>query len=311
MTKNELIVLQNLDYELKIERTLLRIREAVSYHGYENLFTCFSGGKDSTVLHYLVKSVDNRIPPVYSKTGLDFPEVVSFAEAQENIIIVKPEKSFRQVIFEEGYPVVSKDVSMKIKRIRDESGKYSCAYLNFIEGKKQDGSNVASATKLAKCHHYLLDAPFKISDECCNILKERPLINYQNENSKIPFIGVMAAESDRRTRSYLKTDCNVYNKHSGGIKPIGFWTEQDVLRFIYENHLEIASVYGDIVFEDGYYYATGEHRTGCIYCPFGVKYDSEEENRFQRLKRTHPRLYDYCLNNLGFKEVFDYVGIKY
>ena len=51
-------------------------------------------------------------------------------------------------------------------------------------------------------------------------------------------------------------------------------------------------------------------RTGCIWCMLGINYD-KEPNRFQRLKETHPNLYDYCINKLNMKEVLDYIGAKY
>ena len=39
---------------------------------------------------------------------------------------------------------------------------------------------------------------------------------------------------------------------------------------------------------------TGCDRTGCIFCMFGCHLE-KEPNRFQRLKQTHPRQYQYCI----------------
>ena len=39
---------------------------------------------------------------------------------------------------------------------------------------------------------------------------------------------------------------------------------------------------------------TGCDRTGCIFCGFGAHLE-KGESRFQRLKKTHPRQYDYCM----------------
>lgn len=39
---------------------------------------------------------------------------------------------------------------------------------------------------------------------------------------------------------------------------------------------------------------TGCDRTGCIFCMFGCHLE-KEPNRFQRLKETHPRQYQYCI----------------
>ena len=69
---------------------------------------------------------------------------------------------------------------------------------------------------------------------------------------------------------------------------------------------------------------TGCDRTGCIFCMFGCHLE-KEPNRFQRLKETHPRQYDYCINGgemvngkcqpnkegLGLGKVLDYIGVPY
>ena len=78
-----------------------------------------------------------------------------------------------------------------------------------------------------------------------------------------------------------------------------------------EKELEspIAAVYGDIVAVDkfGNEYdpyntlipdctlkCTGCDRTGCVYCGFGF-HNERGETRFQRLAKTHPRQYEYCI----------------
>ena len=93
---------------------------------------------------------------------------------------------------------------------------------------------------------------------------------------------------------------------------MSFWTEQDVLQYIKQYNVPIASVYGDIVYEtdpDQIRFedlgadacttekltTTGCRRTGCIFCAFGCHLE-KEPSRFQRLKETHPKQYDYCIN---------------
>lgn len=41
----------------------------------------------------------------------------------------------------------------------------------------------------------------------------------------------------------------------------------------------------------------------------------KEPNRFQQLKQTHPKIWEYCMKpwdegGLGMKEVLDYVNVK-
>ena len=38
---------------------------------------------------------------------------------------------------------------------------------------------------------------------------------------------------------------------------------------------------------------------------------NDEDNRYLRLEQTHPKLHNHIINNLGFKEVLEYMNIKY
>jgi len=54
----------------------------------------------------------------------------------------------------------------------------------------------------------------------------------------------------------------------------------------------------------------GYLRTGCMFCMFGVHLE-KEPNRFQLMSKTHPKLYDYCINNLGCGKVLDAINVNY
>ena len=121
----------------------------------------------------------------------------------------------------------------------------------------------------------------------------------------------MASESRLRTQQYLKQGCNGFNNKIPTSTPMAFWTEQDVLQYLYKNKIPYASVYGDIeIDKNGKYYTTGCRRTGCMFCGYGCHLE-KEPNRFQRLKLTHPKQYDYIINKLGFKEVLEFLKINY
>ena len=112
-------------------------------------------------------------------------------------------------------------------------------------------------------------------------------------------------------QKWLQNGCNAFDCKRPISNPMSFWTEQDVLQYIKENNIKIASVYGDIVYEDrdgqtrlegcGKLCTTGCQRTGCIFCGFGAHLE-KGEGRFQRLHRTHPKLYDYCMNGGAYGE---------
>ena len=301
MNKTELTMLQALPLELKIAKSKLRIEEWVRYMGKENVYVSFSGGKDSTVLLHLVRSLYPDIPAVFVDTGLEYPEIKQFVKGIENVTILRPEMSFKQVIEKYGYPMISKEQANYLDDIRNST--------EYMRNRRINGDS-QGRYKLSKKYHYLIDAPFKISHRCCNVMKKKPVKKYEKETGKAPFIGTMACESTLREQAYLRNGCNAFDSKRPLSTPIGFWTEQDVLEYIVTNNIQIASAYGDIVKKEGKYSTTKCDRTGCIFCGFGVHLE-KGENRYQRLERTHPQLHDYCMNKLGFKDVCEFMNIPY
>jgi len=51
---------------------------------------------------------------------------------------------------------------------------------------------------------YLVDAPFNISDYCCDIMKKQPAHKYQKETGRYPIIGTLAEESISRRNIWLQ-----------------------------------------------------------------------------------------------------------
>lgn len=56
---------------------------------------------------------------------------------------------------------------------------------------------------------------------------------------------------------------------------------------------------------------TGCDRTGCIACGFGCHLNDDQ--RFVRLKRTHPGIYEFLFKDtsdggLGYKELIDWIN---
>ena len=59
--------------------------------------------------------------------------------------------------------------------------------------------------------------------------------------------------------------------------------------------MTLESVYGEIVEnKNGKLHTTGRSRTGCVFCGFGAHLE-KEPNRFQMLKQTHPKFWNYCM----------------
>lgn len=264
----------------------------------------FSGGKDSTVLLDLARKIDPDMPAVFVNTGLEYPEIISFVRSIENVIWLKPDMSFKSVLEEYGYPIVSKEVTYRIARAR----KGSNWAIMHLKGLSVDGCKSSYNARYIKWRH-LLEAPFKISDKCCDVMKKKPLKKFSKESGLAEIVGTMASESFRRQSNYLKTGCNAYHLHKS--QPMSFWTEQDVLEYLYSFNKPFSEIYGGItVDENGKYKTTGVKRTGCMFCMFGVQLE-KTPNRFQLMRATHPKHYNHCINVLGCGKVLDYLNVPY
>ena len=116
--------LRALPLERKIQISQTRIIEWYNhYHG--NVVVSFSGGKDSTVLLHLVRSIFPDVKAVFFNTGLEYPEIQKHVMSIDNVDIVRPTMRFNEVISTYGYPLIGKEVAEAIfyaRRIRSQSG---------------------------------------------------------------------------------------------------------------------------------------------------------------------------------------------
>jgi 3'-phosphoadenosine 5'-phosphosulfate sulfotransferase (PAPS reductase)/FAD synthetase len=303
-TPEDLKTMQSWPLKRKIQVTQTRILEFYQRFGGA-VTVSISGGKDSAVLLDLARRCYTDIEAVYVNTGLDFPEVRRFAADTPNVTVLQPKMRFDEVVREYGWCYPSKDVALSVYYAR----KGSRWAIDRFNGVNADGTT----SNWRKSHYvkwkYLVDSPFKISHMCCGIMKEAPLEAYEKQSGKHPMVGTMAVESERRRQAWLQTGCNNFKtKHPVG-KPLSFWTNQDVLRYIRDFKIPIASVYGEIVEDSkGQLSTTGEQRTSCVFCPVGCHRD--KINRFQRMAVSHPKLHEYCMDSLGLGEFLDFIGVE-
>ena len=113
-TLDELKLLQALPLELKIAKTKARIKEWVDFYGVDGVYISFSGGKDSTVLLHIARSMYPNIKAVFSDTGLELPSIRSFVKTHENVDWLKPKLTFGEIVKQYGYPLFSKEISHAI-----------------------------------------------------------------------------------------------------------------------------------------------------------------------------------------------------
>ena len=321
-TIEDLRYFQRLPLDIKVAMTKTRIREWVNHYGVNGVYISFSGGKDSTVLLHIARQDYPDIKAVFVDTGLEYPEIKQFVRTHDNVEIVRPKNTFKQVICEYGYPMLSKAIAHNVSIARS----------------KPDGSIAKNCFAEKKTGRYamhkwtpLTKVDFKISEKCCDNMKKKPT----KKLDKYAITATMTVESKFREQKWLQNGCNAFDCKRPISNPMSFWTEQDVLQYIEENNIPIASVYGDIVYEDmdgqtrfegcGELCTTGCKRTGCYACCFGLHLE-KGKTRFQLLKETHPRLYDFCIgggehdsdgiwkpnkNGLGMEHVFESLNSIY
>ena len=85
-----------------------------------NAYLSFSGGKDSTILHYLLDMAlpNNNIPRVFIDTGIEYQMIRDFvlelASKDSRFIVLKPSKPIKATLEKVGYPFKSKQHSHNI-----------------------------------------------------------------------------------------------------------------------------------------------------------------------------------------------------
>ena len=295
--------------ERKIQVTQTRIIEWYMKNK-GNVYVSFSGGKDSTVLLDIVRKIYPDVPAVFLDTGLEYPELREFVKTFSNVVWLKPEMNFRKVIETYGYPLISKEVSQKIYEARKYPG-------GVVAGRFQENNahNIKYGNRYSMVKWcWLKESNIPISHKCCVVMKKKPAKQFEKKTGLRPIVATMACESSLRKTEWLKHGCNAFDSKRPISQPISFWTEQDVLRYIKEYDLSYAPVYGDIVEDqNGRLRTTKCDRTGCVFCGFGCHLE-KEPNRFQRLKETHPKLWQYCMKpwdsgGLGMREVLEFIGV--
>lgn len=317
------------------------------------VYVSFSGGKDSTVLLHMVRDMYPDVEAVFVNTGLEYPEIQQFVKSFSNVTILRPKMRFDEVIKKYGYPMISKEVSNTIygakNNIKEKQYSLRLAKLGILDteygGLQNDGKyhyheTIKGSKFTCRKYRQLIDLDANFSDICCNIMKKEPFAQYEKQTHKKPFMATMTTESMLREKNWLKMGCNAFESKKPKSAPMSFWTEQDILQYIKTRNLSICSVYGDVIYAEDFgqthieeytkyspdkLITTGCDRTGCIFCGFGCHLD-KAPSRFQRLKETHPRQYQYCLDGgehdesgvwkpnkqgLGMKHIFDELNMIY
>lgn len=262
-------------------------------------YVSFSGGKDSTVLLDMIRRfLKPDIKAVFCNTGNEFPEIVKFVRRAENVTVIRPEMTVRQVLEKYGFPLISKEQALYIRQAKTTKS----ARLLALRLNGTDQKNGMVYGKISEKWKHLIKAPFMLSEKCCDCLKKRPFAKYNKQTGELPILGMMAGESRGRMRGYLaRGGCNSFSENHPISYPLSIWTDADIWAYIKEFKVPYCELYDK-----------GADRTGCMFCGFGAHI--EKTSRFASLRELHPKAYDifmsYTNNGVTYREALERIGVQ-
>lgn len=244
-----------------------------------NAYLSFSGGKDSTILHYLLDMAlpNNRIPRVFIDTGIEYKMIREFvlrlAKNDDRFVILKPTQNIKQMLEKYGYPFKSKQHSHNLYVYQNSGiGLSVKRYLGLIESNTK--------FRCPKMLQYQFTPEFKIkcSDNCCRKMKKEPIKKWEKQNNRhIAITGMRNSEGGERAsiKGCILTDKNgKLTKFHPLIKVNDEWENW----FVKQKHIELAPLY---------YPQYNFKRTGCKGCPFSL--DLQEQLEIMELYMPNER----------------------
>lgn len=253
-----------MDNELVLFDRIEIIKTTIAKYGEENFYISFSGGKDSTVLHYLVDMAipGNNIPRVFINTGIEYFDIVKFvkelANKDDRFIILQPAQSIKKICETYGYPFKSKEHSLKVGLY--QNGSRSKSVLAYKNGFDDIESSRFQCPK-SLLYQYEDTFEIKISDKCCYKLKKEPIHKWEKANNKpIAITGMRKEEGGQRANI---ASCIITRK-SKVVKfhPLLVVDEEFEDWFIKKYNVQLCKLY---------YPPYNFDRTGCKGCPFALK----------------------------------------
>ena len=313
--KENIIAMQKWSLEKKIEHSTKRIKEFYAKQDGK-VYVAFSGGKDSTVLLHLIRSIYPNAVAVFSNTTNEYVEILKFIKTIDNVIEVKPKMNFKETVQKYGFPLVSKKVARQIHDLKNPTKNNVASRNLYLTGIKRDGTTTKSF-KLSKKWHKLIETQFDITNKCCDVLKKEPMHRFEKESKLVPFVGTTIDESTQRKQSWLETGCNTYKGDNIKSRPISIWSEQDIWDYLKNYNVPYSEIYDDKKDADGNVIVKGEIKTGCAYCGFGAGFDKSniiDKNRYERLAIRKPHQFKKMMelenNGVCFKDALSFVGVN-
>ena len=242
------------------------IKDTIKKYGEDNFYLSFSGGKDSTILHYLIDMAlpNNKIPRVFINTGIEFVKIVEFvtelAKKDTRFVIVKPSQPIKRTLDIYGYPFKSKGHSLRVQQFnKGTNSKFIKKYLGQTDYK---GKFMCPKMLL---YQFEERGKYNYSNLCCQKMKKEPAHKWAKENKKsIVITGMRAEEGGNRER----LGC-IITDSKGKIQkfhPLIKVDEEFENWFIEKHNIKLCELY---------YPPYNFDRTGCKGCPFNIKIQEE------------------------------------
>lgn len=276
------------------------------------VYKSFSGGKDSTVMKYLIDKwclimKYPKIQDVFNDTTNEHKEILDFVKSfGDDIIWLKPKMTFAQTLKKYGFPLISKEQSMAISRYKLTKSEDVKKFR--LTGYRSDGIK-RTVGVISKKWAFMIEAPFDVTNRCCDILKKDPVKRFEKKSGFRPIVGVMTEESGVRELKYIRDGgCITFTEGKESCQPLSIFTEKDIWTLINKYKIEICPIYFDQIIDGEL--VTGETRTGCAYCAFGCQYENPENNRFHRLQKREPNRFNSMMDKMGYRGALGFVGIN-
>lgn len=265
-----------MDNLLTLQDRLEIIKTTNQKHDLENnAYLSFSGGKDSTILHYLLDMAlpNNQIPRVFINTGIEYNDIVSFvkelAKKDNRFVIINSALPIKQTLEQHGYPFKSKQHSHNLMVYQHSGiGLSVKRYLGIVE------SNTKFRCPKMLMYQFTNEFKIKCSDKCCQKLKKDPIHKWQKENNRsISLTGMRKSEGGERAsvKGCILTD---KNGNITKFHPLLVVSDEWEDWFIKEHKIKLCKLYLP---------PFNFNRTGCKGCPFSLDLQEQLETMEQYL----------------------------
>lgn len=333
--KAQMAAMQALPYEVKVKRAELRAREYIEKLDDMGLEAHVSvGGLDSIVLLCFLRSIGIDVPAI-SVSALE-DKSIQKVHRQLGVIPIAPGKSKVEVLQQYGFPVISKKIAGRIETLQNPTEKNKTVRHAIITGECGVQGHFAKNSRMQLPKKWLnlfagyenenegveyQIAPFKVSNRCCEFMKERPCDEWAKAHNSRPFLGLMASEGGQREEALTDHGCNYFGKGVIRSAPFAPFMRQDLLQLALDLNVPVPEIYGTIERKpDGTLYTTGAQRTGCSMCGFGIHME-KRPHRFDQLRKRNYKEWEFWMyrcctdpdtgEKYGWGRVLDYIGVAW